>query len=41
VPALKADKLFADLRRWPSFAELIETLAKPKKNSLQNRRERP
>ena len=41
VPALKADKLFADLGRWPSLAGLIETLAKPKKNSLQNRREKP
>jgi tetratricopeptide (TPR) repeat protein len=41
VPALKADKLFADLRRWPSFAELIKMLEKPIKNSLQNRREGP
>ncbi len=41
VPALKADKLFADLGRWPSLAGLIETLAKPKKKSLQNRREKP
>jgi tetratricopeptide (TPR) repeat protein len=38
VPALKADKLFAELSGRPSFAELIETLEKPIKNSLQNLR---